>query len=44
MLIIKDSKGYVVGKSYIYGGVEQARKIVNDLHGTGTHVVPRKEG
>lgn len=35
---IKDSKGYVEGRSYIYGGVEQAQKIVNDLHGTGTPV------
>ena len=35
---IKDSKGYVDGRSYIYGGVEQAQKIVNDLHGTGTPV------
>lgn len=36
---IKDSKGYVDGKSYIYGGMDQAQKIVNDLHGTGTPVM-----
>lgn len=36
---IKDSSGYVDGRSYIYGGVEQAQKIVNDLHGTGTPVM-----
>lgn len=36
---IKDSKGYVDGRSYIYGDVEQAQKIVNDLHGTGTPVM-----
>lgn len=36
---IKDSSGYVDGRSYIYGSVEQAQKIVNDLHGTGTPVM-----
>lgn len=36
---IKDSRGYVAGRSYIYGGVEQAQKIVNDLCGTGTPVM-----
>lgn len=36
---IKGSRGYVDGRSYIYGGVEQAQKIVNDLHGTGTPVM-----
>lgn len=36
---IKDSSGYGDGRSYIYGGAEQAQKIVNDLHGTGTPVM-----
>lgn len=36
---IKDSSGYLEGRSYIYGDIQDAQNLVNDLHGTGTPVL-----
>lgn len=33
---IKDSVGYIEGRSYIYGTLEDAQKLVDDLSGTGS--------
>lgn len=38
---IKDSPGYIAGRSYIYGGLEKAQSLVYAHHGTGTPVFKR---
>ncbi|MDR2168428.1 MAG: hypothetical protein LBE35_11380 [Clostridiales bacterium] len=32
---ITDSKGYIMGRSYIYGDLNTAQDLVNRYHGTG---------
>jgi hypothetical protein len=32
---IRDSKGYIPGRSYIYGDLETAQKLIDQHHGTG---------
>ena len=39
---IKGAKEYVKGKSYLVITMEQARKIINEKHGTGELVFDRK--
>ncbi len=39
---IKTSKGYIPGRSYIYGDVETAQRLVDKYHGTGQLVFNRK--
>ena len=38
---IKDSPGYIAGRSYIYGDLEKAQSLVYAHHGTGTPVFKR---
>jgi hypothetical protein len=38
---IKDSPGYIVGRSYIYGDLDKAQRLVYEHHGTGTPVFKR---
>ena len=38
---IKDSPGYIAGRSYIYGDLEKAQGLVYAHHGTGTPVFKR---
>lgn len=38
---IKESKGYIPGRSYIYGNLDDAQALVNQFHGTGDIVVDR---
>lgn len=40
---IKGSKGYVDGRSYINGSLEDAQKLVDELSGTGTAVMVNGE-
>lgn len=39
---IKDSAGYIAGRSYILGGIEAAQELVNKYHGTGIPKLTRK--
>ena len=32
---IKDSKGYIPGRSYIYGDIDTAQKLIDQYHGSG---------
>nr|DAE02035.1 MAG TPA: minor capsid protein [Siphoviridae sp. ctgEn20] len=38
---IKGSSGYIPGRSYIYGGLEDAQKLVNKLSCTGSPVISK---
>ncbi len=38
---IKSSKGYIPGRSYIYGDLEEAQRLVNQYHGTGRATISR---
>lgn len=39
---IKGSKGYIPGKSYIYGDLTEAQRLVDQYHGTGQPVFTHK--
>ncbi len=39
---IKDSKEYIVGRSYMYGSLEDIRKLIAELQGTGEFVKDTK--
>ena len=39
---IKDSGGYIEGRSYIKGNIEDAQKLVDDLSGTGIPIIYSK--
>ena len=39
---IKSSSGYIPGRSYIYGDLEDAQALVDRYHGTGKAVLTRK--
>ena len=36
---IKDSKGYIPGRSYIYGDIDAAQKLIDQYHGSGKLVI-----
>lgn len=38
---IKSSKRYISGRSYIYGDLEEAQRLVNQYHGTGRATISR---
>ena len=38
---IKGSGGFVEGRSYIFGNLEDAQKLVDDLNGTGTPIMAK---
>jgi len=38
---VKSSKGYLPGRSYIYGTIEDAQRLVDQYHGTGRAVLSR---
>lgn len=40
---IKDGDGYIEGRSYTYGTVEDAQQLVDELSGTGTPIVANGE-